>query len=406
MDNLVDISPPVALKLKLSEQWFEQMISSFLPFDIQQEKIHVQLLEPFEIKITTTGIIVGLDLKLKYPFKLMGSISGAARMKLTLSNLADIEMVDVKLLNLDWIEGPRLELNKFVGFSIQRFIGDQIKKATNRIEQTLQEGLSAGFKAFTEENPFYDSLLNQTVSDYSLQIKTKIKTLYYQFVPGNRWLDLQLFPELILNIADKDNEFIGSPGPFKPGVGGGQIEYSLDLSTKYINELIAPKVSGQELKAGSKVVKIQDVVLGIGSEGFTVNVSFEGNDPPRISGLVIPFLNVQRQLIEFDIQHLEMQEASWFWRGLLSLLKSSIENRLEETLKINIGKILRENSPKLKEQLLVILEKQQLQLKVFQPAFCITQMLPSASGLAVNGTMGGTLEVWSNHLIESNQTEK
>ncbi len=399
MDSLVEISPPVALKLKLSEEWFEQVIKSFLPFDIQQDNIQVQLLAPFDIKILPSGLKLEFLIKLNYPFKLMGAVNGKAKVILEFKELADIDLIDVRLLHLDWIEGPRLTLNKYMGFSIRRLVSDQMEKAKKKVETSLQEGIPEGFKAFTETSPFYHDYLNQVIPDLNVQVKTKVKTLFYQFAPGNKWLDLQLFPELELNISDTDNQFIGAPGPFKPGVGGGQITFQMLLSMKYVNEFIAEKVKGQELKAGNKVVKIDEVILGAGTDGFVVNVSFDQDDPPKINGLILPRINIQKQIIEFEIQHLEMQEASWFWRGLLSLLKSSIKSRIEESLTIDIGQLLKDQTPKLETQLSEILSAQNLQLKLFQPAFCIKEIQSSLGGLVINGGLGGNFEIWSDHLI-------
>jgi len=386
---LVNISPPAALKVKLSEQWFEQSVKEILPLDIQQEQVSLQIMEPFNMKISPAGFTIDLNLRLKYPFKLMGSVSGKAKISLAFSNISDIEMADVKLKELNWLEGPRLELTNFMGFSIRRVLKGQIEKITTRIEASMKSEIPKAFKAFTESNPFYDQYLNQTIPEFSLQVKTKVKTLFYQLIPGNRWLDLQVFPELDLDISDTDNTFIGSPGPFKPGVGGGQINYQLELSTQYIGDLVRNKVRGQVLSAGTKKVVIDDIILGIGNDGLTVNVSFEGNDPPKVNGLLKPKLNAQKQILEFEIQHLEMQEAPWFWRGLFAVLKNNIENRIEESLKINVSQIFKNNTNQIESKLAEVLSEQQLQLKTSKPEFVITGIHPSSKGLTVNGQAGG-----------------
>ncbi len=397
MEDMVEAMPPLEVKIKLSEDWIEEKINTFLPFTTVQNGAEIVILKPLSLSFKGGLIKLEVLANLTYQVSILGAVAAHAKMVLEFTQLADIELLKVKLAELTWIEEPKFKTNLGFGFSVKRIANNQLEKVKKTIAPTLESKIPEAFESFTNTNALYENFLTQELKEQGLQVKTKLKTLFYQLTPSNRWLDLQTFPVLQLNISDQDNSFISTPGPFRPGVGGGQIDFEVDLTPAYLDNLIAAQLNGKTIKAGSKSVTIEQLKLFFREEGLAVELHFENAEPPMMKGMLFPNFDLRSQILSFQIKQLELENASWFWRGLLSLLKSNIESRIEKSLKVNIQEVATKQLENKKTQIEKVLMDQGLELKSYRPNIVFTNLITTSSTVTILGKMGGVFECWSEH---------
>ena len=390
--------PPFELKLAIEEQWIERFLADFYPKSIVAGKTQLRPLAAPKLAFESDEILANISLDIEHPLNI-GRITGQVDTTISFSKLADLERLSVSVKKLDWQKGPKFMMGSRFGFSVSNLAQSRIAALEKAIGPRMEKEIAKQFLEKTREHPFYLPFLKQQIPELELSLVADVKKLYYRIKSQKKLLQFSSYPILDLQIKDGEIATTNKTGPTLPGVGGGFIQFYVNLSQDFIQKEISAQIIGKSIAAGNKNVTIENVTIHLDNELIIAQVHFVNEEFPVISAELIPILDSGNQIINLDIKKLSMEKASWLLKGVFSLLKRSIENKIEKNLQFDISAMIKQRHDEFNAMVNDNLSAYDLMVQTFNPNAIVTRIYIIQEQLIIQGQIGGTVAITNKESV-------